>query len=241
MLRLPSCGGVLERVLNNGWHTRVEHHHDGRVYLVIANQIRYEIVGCPPSRPLDPAKRRPPPNLYLLDKTGHRVRAIFQDAGGYVGSRHELAVGRKVWVYASYGLTSKQRQQRHIEKLKQAHPLRWQAMIDQQKDLRALMPCRPRRKVWQGGRSGMWRRKWIEDCVRAKWGYVRKGDAEKLQSEITAAVLEHLRKRLPWMKRLPGANFWRGLHPLNQLRKKAAQWEKVKSVEPPLPKHDGSW
>jgi hypothetical protein len=235
MLRLPSCGAVLERVLNNGWQTRVEHHHDGHIYLVIANQLRYEIVGCPPRR-LDPARRKPPPNLYLLDKTGHRVRSIFQTADGYVGSRHELAAGRNVWVYASYGLTAKQRQQRHIEKIKAKHPLRWSAILDGKNDLKTVMQYRPRKKTARGLCSGhRWRRTWIEECVRAKWGYVRKGDAEKLQSEIIAAVTEHLRKRLPWGKRIPGANFWRGLHPINQLRKQVAYLRHIKYIAPVIP------
>jgi len=63
---------------------------------------------------------------------------------------------------------------------------------------------------------------------------VRKGEAEKLQSAITASITEHLWK--PKRKKGKPHNFWKTLFPLNALRQKMKRRRQELEIEPPLPK-----
>jgi hypothetical protein len=63
---------------------------------------------------------------------------------------------------------------------------------------------------------------------------VRKSEAEKLQSAITASITEHLWK--PKKKKGKPHNFWKTLFPLNALRQKIKRRRQELEIEPPLPK-----
>jgi hypothetical protein len=182
---------------------------------------------------LTPLKQPGISSLYLRDSLNNRVRDLFVDVNTRtIGSRQELQQ-QGIYIYASRDLSPTERKARWERIFREQHPFTADTIINHPHNIALALKNRPKQPIIVGARKG-WKHKrtWIAVCERVWWGYVRKGEAEKLQSQILATVTEHLRKRPSWMKRLPSANFWKHLHPLNQ-------WRRIKSIEPPLPRR--SW
>jgi hypothetical protein len=192
---IPSRGQVINRILPNGVPVKVLQHPDGTFWLVLGPNHVYQLVASKSGM-----------NFFFIDKTGKRTRHLYL-SNGALGSRHELGAT----TYVSDHGSPWQREQRRIEKLKAKYPsLQWDQILDARNGISKLMRYRP---------TGMWRKTYIALIVKARLGGMLKG--ERLQSEITAAINEHL-----WGKRkrrrgfIPAA-FNAVLAPLNRLRHQA--------------------
>jgi hypothetical protein len=169
-----------------------------------------------------------PPTLYLRDSMGNRCRDLFYDtATGMLGSRQGLQA-RGIYLYQSRDKTPAQRKARWEKIFRDQYPLVAPTILANPHNVKLALKNRPREMLYGVRKSYKQRHTWIAACERIWWGYVRPGGARKLQEQITASITEHLRKRPRWMKRIPGANFWRYLAPLNRRRRNL-------SIEPPLP------
>ncbi len=170
-----------------------------------------------------------PSDLYLKDHLGHRGRNLLYDTKtGILGSRHELQE-QGIYIYASRDLTPAKRQQRWADILRDEYPTKATTILANPHNIPLALKHRP-----SGKRGWKHKKTWIAIVERAWWGYVRKGEAEKLQSAITASISEH-----PWKsKKKKGKphNFWKTLFPLNALRQKMKRRRQELEIEPPLPK-----
>jgi hypothetical protein len=164
-------------------------------------------------------------DLLAIDST--ITRRDFRGAG----HRQELQ-RQGIYINASRDLSPTKRQQRWADILRDEYPTEATTVLDNPHNIPLALKLRPKQTAG-GNRGWKHRTTWIAIVERAWWGYVRRGEAKSLQSQITHSITEHL-----WMprKKYPTpASFWRNLNPLNLFRHKQKQRRQELEIEPPLP------
>ena len=225
-MRLPPITEPLRKTLPNGIAVMVEHYRDQTARLILpqfSNQCYWLAT-----------RKGKPSDLYLKDHLGNKVRNLFYDTKtGTLGSRHELQK-QGIYIYASRDLTPAKRQQRWVDILRDEYPTKATTILANPHNIALALKHRPKQTSLSGGKGWKHKKSWIAIVERAWWGYVRKGEAEKLQSAILASISEHLWK--PKKKKGKPHNFWKTLFPLNALRQKMKRRRQELEIEPPLPK-----
>ncbi len=188
MRHLP-IGQKMVVALPNKLPVVVEHRTDGSWHLVIPNVGNWLLIAQAmpvPCRQLIrqngayrlPPGVSPPVRFVILDSTGRRCRNLYMDQDLRVGSAHEIGAT----TYATKHMTSSQRLQRRRDRVRREFPLHADDILGD-RSIRQVLQRRP---------SGMHRTKWLEYLVRSRHGVMHKGDLPALQTEITAAILDHL-------------------------------------------------
>jgi hypothetical protein len=257
-MRLIQPGQYMTTRLPNRLPVRVEHHRDGSWLLIIPNVAAYPLIADPMTVPKRrmvwrdgayhlPFGMRRPVRFYILDTTGRRVRNLYAivnpDGSFKVGSRNEICR-----CYKTDFMTPEQRHKRRQDKVREQHPTRAGEILDWKIDIATLMKRRP---------NGIFRHKWLEYVIRARWGVIHKGDLTAIESEITRATQQHIWptkkprgmparfkqmfRPVPTTKargqpkgKLP-STWHRTLGPINDARAKAKRRREELAIEPPLP------
>jgi hypothetical protein len=222
-----------------GTPVRLEHRPDGGLFLVIGDDITYQVVSQPmprrwwhsrsiqsvSPRPLEPGHPlsrfpRPPNRYYIVDSLGNRVLMLYQTADGRVCSRHEYEAGGRT-LYVSDNIKKSAREQRRLDKLFAGLPL-----PDRRPDIRnfrnsitKLMTYRPYR---------MHHRRWMRLILTTRYGW--KG--EQLETETTAELMNYRHRKANRARHRP--QFQAHIEPLNQVRRERQAMAALRAMETPV-------
>jgi hypothetical protein len=143
-------------------------------YLVIGDQ-EWRLDYCP--MPQRPGQKKHYLQPLIVDNSGHRVRKLYWD-GKAIGSKYDLNLH-----YRAEGQTKAKREQWRREKIL-APISQWKhaEILDVTKDVKKLVFLKPER---------MKRFAFLNLMIKARFGSVKQGTHEQLQSELTHTITEY--------------------------------------------------